>query len=187
MNFSKIFQSKFFKGCLAGLAIFLVLLAVFKLGTLVGSHKADFSCGWGDNYRNNFGEKDRGLIPGLNDRDLFGGHGIIGEIIKIDNNSLVINGPDNIEKIILIKEDTIIKSQRDNIKLSDLKDKDMVTIVGSPDSQGQIEAKLIRVIPEPPFPLNLLPKPKPQTPDKQPKRDQDDFDVTKPAVNNNSY
>jgi hypothetical protein len=51
------------------------------------------------------------------------------------------------EKIILIKEDTVIKRFRDNIKLSDLKVDDYVTVIGEPNEEGQIQAKLIRLSP----------------------------------------
>lgn len=186
MSIQKILQSKFFQGCLAGLAIFLVLLLVFKLGTIVGGHKADFTCGWGDNYRRNFGGKDNSLIPGLEDPNNFGGHGIMGEIIKIENNTIIINSPDNIEKIISVTNDTIIKRQRENINLSDIKDKDVITVIGSPNNQGQIEAKLIRVIPEPSFPWNLIPKPKFPKPNQPPNNLRENLDISSPASVSNS-
>jgi hypothetical protein len=53
----------------------------------------------------------------------------------------------NIEKVILIKDDTKIQKMMFDIKASDLIVDDFVTIIGSPNNQGQIEAKFIRVMP----------------------------------------
>ena len=50
-----------------------------------------------------------------------------------------------IEKAIIVSDKTKIINLRDVIKTSDLKIDDQVVIVGSPNDQGQIEAKLIRI------------------------------------------
>ncbi|TSC53659.1 MAG: hypothetical protein LiPW39_149, partial [Parcubacteria group bacterium LiPW_39] len=51
----------------------------------------------------------------------------------------------DVEKIILISEKTTIEKGRETIKKEELKAGDRVVIIGSPNEQGQIEAKLIRV------------------------------------------
>jgi hypothetical protein len=127
---------------LAGVII--ILFIVFGAGVFVGTKKADFSFRWAENYQRNFGGPR------------FNGHGVFGQIIKIDTStstptsSLVINGRDNVEKIVLIKENTIINGFRNNIKPDDLKVDDYIVVIGDPNDAGQIEAKLIRLMPASP-------------------------------------
>ena len=86
-----------------------------------------------------------GGFPGFPDRDFIEGHGAFGEIIKINDSDLVIKGKDDVEKIILITKDTVIKKGKKTIKKEDLKVGNAITVIGNPDNQGRIEAELIRV------------------------------------------
>ena len=78
------------------------------------------------------------------------GSGTFGQIIKIDGNNLLIRDKDGTERSLLLQEETSIRKFRDDIKSSDLKIDDLVVVIGSPSSSGQIEAKFIRVLPQPP-------------------------------------
>ena len=80
--------------------------------------------------------------------DYTGGHGIFGSIISIDNNNIIILDQDYFEKRIVISSDTAIRDNTKIIDISDLKVGDNVVIIGSPNEEGQIEAKFIRVIPD---------------------------------------
>ncbi len=160
MDINKKISSKTFKKTCLGIVIFAILLIVFKAGLLVGSKKADFSCRWSNNYHRNFAGPRNGFLSGFGDRDFIEANGTFGQIIKIDGQTLVVKGQENVEKIILIKNDTVINFLRETIKISDLKIDDSVVIVGAPNDAGQIEAKLIRVIPPPPQAgiIPLMPK-----------------------------
>ncbi len=59
----------------------------------------------------------------------------------------IIKGSDNAEKIVSVKDDTAINRFREKIKVGDLKIDDQIVVIGEPNDLGQIEAKLIRVIP----------------------------------------
>lgn len=156
MDFNKIFQSKFFQGCLISILVFLVLLLTFRIGMMVGVKKAEFSHQWGDNYIRNFAGRDKEPFPGFDDRDLVNGHGLFGQIVKIDNSSIIINDQDKNEKIVQVTGETIIKRFKDDINLSDLKTDEKIVVVGDPNDSGVIDAKIIRVMPEPPFPFSLF-------------------------------
>lgn len=147
MDINKIFQSKWFGGTIIGITILIAVLLIFKAGMIVGAKKADFSCRWSDNYHQNFGGPQKGFLQGFGDRDFMDSHGVSGQILKIDSPSIIIKGIDNVEKIITTNEGTIINRLKDVIKISDLKIDDNVVVIGSPNQTGQIEAKLIRVIP----------------------------------------
>lgn len=149
MDFNKLFQSKKFKIALVAIGALIVLLLVFKAGEFVGYRKARFSYKWGENYNRNFAGPRSGFFGnfGLSfgDKDYINAHGTFGSIIKIDGSTLIVKGSDNVEKTILISDTTTITSRRETIKAGDLKIDDRVVVIGSPNEQGQIEAKLIRV------------------------------------------
>jgi hypothetical protein len=150
MKFNNFFQSKTFKIIIWVVVALIVLLLVFRLGIEVGYKKAQFSYHWGENYHLNFGGPKGGffLPPNKND-EFISSHGAAGQIIKIDNNNLIIKDQENVEKSILIKDDTTIFCLRQKIKASDLKTGDFIVVIGDPNNAGQIEAKLIRVMPSP--------------------------------------
>ncbi len=130
----------------SGLAL---LAAAFSFGIFIGYHKARFSYAWGENYSRNFGGPRKGMVNTFVGDGFITGHGVSGQIIKIDGQTLVVKGQDNVEKIIVINDDTVIRRLRETIKLSDLKINDMVTVIGNPDDSGQIEAKFLRILPLP--------------------------------------
>ena len=147
MDFKSFFQSKKIKIALAVIFALIVILLVFQAGVFVGFKKASFSYQWGENYYKNFAGPRRGFMEDFRGREMMAPHGLFGAIIKKDDSSLVIRGIDNAEKIILINKDTAINRFREKINPIDLKINDNITVIGSPDSSGQIEAKLIRVMP----------------------------------------
>lgn len=164
MNINKIFQSNLFKGFIFGLLGFLLLTFVFKVGEMVGARKADFSCRWSDNYHRNFGGPKQGFIQGFGDKDFIEANGVVGQIIKVDPSAgsgqatIAIKGRGDIEKIVVVNSSTTINSLSETVQISDLKVDDMVVIIGEPNIQGQIEAKLIRVMPKPPTGMRTLHK-----------------------------
>jgi hypothetical protein len=154
-NIKKIVESKSLFRILCGIGIVIVALLIFSAGVTIGFRKASFGHAWGENYERNFG-----MMP---NRPMFGNdnfpnaNGAIGKIIKIELPTIIVQDKDNIEKVVLIKNDTRIQKMMENIKTSDLLLDDFVVIIGSPNNQGQIEAKFIRVMP-----LGM-PVPPPQT------------------------
>ncbi len=141
-------QSKTFRTVLYVIGSLIVALVIFQAGIFVGFHKAQFSGSLGDNYRREFGERSFGMIPGMTrDSSYPVSNGAVGKIIKIALPTLVIIGPDNIEKTIVLNNDTLIREFRDAIKPTDLKVNDEVVVIGSPNSTSEIEAKLIRLMP----------------------------------------
>ena len=148
-DFNEIFFSKGFKIGIAitGFAVFVLL--ILQLGMMIGFQKANFSYKWENNYPKNFmmpREFPMGE-PGLQPK-FMNSHGIAGDIIKINETSLVIKDVDTLEKVILIDKNTSIRKTRDNMNIGDLRVDDKVVVIGNPNELGEIEAKLIRVMPE---------------------------------------
>jgi len=155
---NKIFSKENIKWLIVGFIIMALFVLVFAFGAWVGGEKAKFSCNWADNYHKNFAGPQNGFGQNWQDMpggDFINGHGVFGEIIKIDENSLVVGGKENMENIIIINKDTTIQRFRDDIKLTDLKLGEFVVIIGSPNDSGQIEAKLIRIMPPPPVTMQI--------------------------------
>ena len=154
---AKIFESKVAFRVLVGIGIIIVAMLIFSAGISVGFHKASFGRAWGENYERNFGMRP--------DRPMFGednfpnANGAIGKIIKITLPNIIVQDKDNTEKVIVIKDDTKIQKMMSAVKGSDLAIDDFVIIIGSPNDQGQIEAKLIRIMP-----AGMSTLPPPQTP-----------------------
>ncbi len=134
------------KWIIVGFIGFAVIVLIFASGVFVGGMKAKFSYRWAENYHKNFGGPRNGFmeimpfLPG----DFIEGHGTFGEIIKINDSDLVIRGREDMEKVINITKDTIIKNGRETIKKENLKVGSQIVVIGSPNEQGQIEAELIR-------------------------------------------
>ena len=156
MNLKNIHQSKLIQGILIGIVVVIAFLFVFALGVTVGTHKAQFQGNFGEKFERNFRGPgmmgDRGGLFGFdNDLDLGpNSHGAVGKILTLDASKIVVSGPDNLEIIVLIKSDTLVREFMEEKKLQDLKVGDFVVVIGSPNAQGEIEAKLIRIMPPPP-------------------------------------
>ena len=149
IDFNKISQSKMFKAIIICIAGLIILLLGFMAGMTVGFRKAGFSYRWGENYYRSFSGPRPEFPMNMAGRDFLMGHGVLGSIIKIASSTLVIQGSDNVENVILVGKDTKIMRFREVISINDLKVNDNVVVIGSPNDNGQIEAKLIRVMPIP--------------------------------------
>ena len=153
MDANNILESKLFKTIVLSIVALIILVFIFGLGVFVGTKKADFSFRWADQYHRNFGGPQAGFFNDMASRQFTDANGVFGQIIKIDEQTLTIKGKDNVEKIILVDDETTINFQRATIKLSSLKIDDVVIVIGEPDDNGRIQAKLIRILPPPPISL----------------------------------
>lgn len=130
-----------------GIAAVLVLVTVFGLGMFVGVQKARFSYRWAEQYHRHFGGPRGGFMRNFIGRDFIDGHGVFGKILKIEDNTLIVKSREDVEKSIVVSDQTTIKRGRETIKVSDLKVDDIIVVIGSPTDTGQIKAKMIRVFP----------------------------------------
>ena len=150
-EFKKVFKSKVFKAIIYCLGFLIVASFIFKAGMYAGLERASFGRNWGDNYSKNFGMIPRGPRSMMENFDnLPNPHGAIGKIIKSDGTSIVVSDDkDKTEKVVLISSDTEIHKMTDNATKDDLTVDTFVIVIGEPNKDGQIEAKLIRIMPSP--------------------------------------
>lgn len=149
MDIKKIVQSKAFIGIIIGIGIAAAVILIFQAGVWAGYRKAATSFRFGDNYYRFVGGQRGRFAPGLPHGEFPDANGAVGRIIKIELPTIVIEDRGRVEKTVVIKEDTSIMRFRETIQPEDLKTDDFVVVIGSPDDQSQIEAKLIRVMPKP--------------------------------------
>jgi len=140
------------KKIIIGLSVFVVALLIFSAGMFVGGARARFSYQWAENYHKNFAGPKEGFLGDWQKRpptpeNFIEGHGVFGEIIELKEDGFVVNGRDNMEKIVISNKNTVIKKGSENSEEA-LKVGDRVVIIGSPNKTGQIEAKLIRIFDE---------------------------------------
>lgn len=153
----EIIKSKKFKIASIIIGVVLCALIIFSLGVSVGLHKGKFSCRWGENYERNFvgsreNDSHKGFMPRppefmdrLEGREFRNAHGLAGEIISIAQDKIVVQDRDGKENTVIINDKTLIKSRRDNLKITDLQQNDEVVIMGKPGNDGMMQADLIRV------------------------------------------
>ncbi len=158
MSISDFFKSKGFVVATWVVAGLIVLGLTFHAGVMVGARKAAFAGRWNDSYSNNFGGP-RGFIGrgmmGVSSGVMNGGydmmqaHGVFGQIIKIDGQSLIMKSSEGVEKVVLVTSATSIRAGREEIKLENLKVSDQLVVIGNPNDAGQIDARFIRLAPSP--------------------------------------
>jgi hypothetical protein len=163
-SIKKMFESKKVLFIASILGVLIIISLIFQAGVYVGFQKASFGRDWGENYGRNFGMMrgdGRDLIGGMrNQKNFPNAYGAVGKILKIELPTIIVQDKDGTEKVVLIKDDTGIRLMKEDIKASILKIDDFIVVIGSPNTEGQIEAKLIRLMPAD-MPLGLLPPPQP--------------------------
>ena len=163
MSWTDFFQTKSFKTaivCVAGIA---VLFAVFSVGVFVGSRRAEFSYRWAEAYHRNFAGPKEGFLGEALGKEFISSNGAFGIIANLtdgqtpDSKIITMEERGGVEKIIIAGPRTVISLQRKNLKISDLKIGDNIIVIGQPNQDGQVEAGIIRIMPQPPV-INFNPR-----------------------------
>lgn len=154
MTIKTYIQSKNFTHVLCALGTLIILLAVFQAGIMVGVHKAKFSFHMGENYYRAFEGADRhdrgGIALHAHEREFTDAHGAVGKILKVALPTLIVLGPDQIEKTVIVGADTTVRHFRDAGSMNDLAPDQYIVVIGSPNDRAELNARLIRILPPPP-------------------------------------
>lgn len=143
----KVFQTKIVKTSLFVLGALIIIMAIFWSGMMVGFRKAGFNYQLGQHYQELFEGPERHLSRDFRGRNFMNANSAVGSVIRVDTTTLIIKEDDGMEKSILISDKTSIRRFQDVILPSDIKVDEKVVILGAPSTTGQIEARLIRVMP----------------------------------------
>ena len=151
-------ESKRARHSIVFFVIFFGLFAAFWCGLQIGYNRAAFTYKFGDNYYKTFEQEPRhhgmGIIP---QDSVMNSHGAVGKIISINLPTMVVSEIDGTEKIIRTSDDTSVHQQKNTITVNTLKVGDFIITIGAPNTNSEIEAKFIRLIPSPPN--EILPTP----------------------------
>jgi hypothetical protein len=137
----------------AVVGLLLIILLSFAAGAGIALRKARFNCFRGQGMEYNFMgpqmmDRDRGPMGFFHEfegRDFKSGHGLTGTITTVSDNAVVVKDRDGKDNNVNVTDQTIIRSNRNNLKISDLKANDQVVIMGQPGDNGVVNATLIRV------------------------------------------
>jgi|SRR6185312_4778561 len=146
MDLKTFYKSKKVKYALSALVFLAVLLFVFQAGVVVGIHRADFSGHLGDNYSRMFdGGRPTGFAAMMMPSQPLG-YGTSGKVLSVASGTITVSTTDNLEKIVKVNADTVIRESRNTATTTDIKAGDSIVVVGAPNAQGEIDAKLIRIV-----------------------------------------
>lgn len=133
--------------CILGCVV--AVLVVFQAGMFVGFKKAGFSFQTGERYFRQMNGRPDDQFMGMNRGDFGNSHGATGKIIIIKLPSIIVSDKDGIEKTIIISTSTDIKKFKDSVGVEDIMLNDLITVIGNPNDKAEVEAKLIRIMPDP--------------------------------------
>lgn len=150
MDIKGYIRSQSFRGILIGVGIAIIALFIFQAGVFVGYRKASFAYKFGDNYYRAFDRKPPAPF-GVPMYGEFGTtHGAAGEVMSVSLPTFIVAGPDSVEKTVLVGTSTLIRKLDLELKPEDIQTGDFLVVIGEPNGDAQIQAKLIRILPEPP-------------------------------------
>lgn len=129
------------------IATLFVLSVTLQLGIFIGYHKASFARDWGDHYKKNFGMERPESFRGMMGNTLPIAHGATGKVLSVSLPNFIVEDTNGTEKTIIITNETIIRSGTQNASSSIITPNSIVMVLGNPNTSGQIEAKLIRLMP----------------------------------------
>jgi len=128
----------------------LIVLILMSLSFVAGSHVSERRLSHFSNWRNNYpgmmGGRwgDRGSM--MNRAPMPLPNGVFGRILSATGTTLIIEGQDHFEQNVLVTTSTAIRSDQGTATFQDLRVDQRVSVFGRPTEQGQIEARLIRLL-----------------------------------------
>ncbi|KKR43131.1 MAG: hypothetical protein UT79_C0009G0005 [Candidatus Moranbacteria bacterium GW2011_GWC2_40_12] len=147
MNAKQFIKSRLFIGIIMGIFCLALLVGSFQIGMMIGFRKAQVSYAWSEHYDRNFGGPRRAIMGmPIGTPQFMGAFGNFGTIIRIDDPAIIVSGSNNTERIIITDSKTQFINMQDKILRTDLKLGDNIVIIGESDDQGQIMARLIRLL-----------------------------------------
>lgn len=128
-----------------------LLLIAFRIGVLVGYHKAQFSFEWGQRRYNEVAHMHSGRGMGGTFANWFGhefmqAHGVSGTVISSSDTQLVVRDDDGNDKTVSMTTSTPVRGDQNATSTARINPNDNVLVVGSPASDGTIKATLVQII-----------------------------------------
>ncbi len=148
MNTNNFFQNNKSQRIILILAIIVIALGLFEAGHELGYRKGSFSRQWDERQYRQFSNSRSPFSPFMMMGQEPNPHGAIGQIITKNPPRLIVQGQNKIEEIIVFDDKTSIRKFRDNASTSDLIVGANIVVFGEPNDDGEIKARLIRIMPD---------------------------------------
>jgi uncharacterized membrane protein len=147
---SNFLESKIVRTILWVLGGLIVLVVVFGLGIAVGYDRAGFASGFDQNYyRNFYGAPPGGAIGLVAPPMPVATHGVVGTVIDLGTSTISVKDQQNNEQSVAISSGTDIRSGDNNATIGNVAIGDQIAVIGEPNSEGQIDARFIRILSTP--------------------------------------
>ncbi len=122
------------------------ILIVFGLGITVGYRRAIFSSDFGATYYHEmYGTPFGKPTVMVMSNGPMAMHGVAGQVIDVDSSTILVQDPNGAEEAVFVASGTTIREMNQDIAPSGIVVGDGVTVIGEPDTNGQVEARFIRV------------------------------------------
>jgi hypothetical protein len=141
-------SSKLASYLIPALVTLILVLGAFWVGMAIGERRARHFSGWCDGYRRAFMPMGRERLP-FPSPHLPNTHGVFGRVLSLSEQGLIIQGNNDIEQSVLVTSSTAIRMGNRTASLQDIHPMDQVSVFGMSNNKGEIEAKLVRLLPPP--------------------------------------
>ncbi len=155
---SNLLGSKIVRTIIWVLAGLIMVFIAFGFGVRVGEDRAGFASGFDRHYFRDFvGIGAGGGMMGSGTPiggQMFGGmpvpvvmHGLAGTVVVVTPPTIMVEDEQNNEQSVVVATGTIIREYGGTISLGGIMTGDQVAVIGSPNADGQVVARFIRVFP----------------------------------------
>jgi len=126
----------------------IVLFVVFGLGIAVGYERAGFAAGFDRNYYRIFfgGPPPDGAVGMMAPPMPAAIHGVVGTVIDLGTSTISVADRQDNEQSVVISPGTVLRNSDGTITIAGIAVGDTIAVIGEPNSEGQIDARFIRII-----------------------------------------
>jgi hypothetical protein len=144
---SNFLESKVVRTILWILGGVIILVVGFGLGITVGYDRAGFASGFDQNYyRNFYGAAPGGSVGLVSPPMSVATHGVVGTVIDLGTSTISVENQQGNEQSVAVSSGTDIRNGNGNIMIGDVAVGDQIAVIGEPNSDGQVDARFIRIL-----------------------------------------
>ena len=142
-NFKDLMASKSVRRSIGIVGALILALLIFHAGVVVGSHRSQFGrYGMDRGFRPPFAPNGFEMPSAFIETN----HGAVGTVTVVTLPTITVRTREGVDRDVFISTSTVIRSM-DSQTAKILSEGDQVVVLGAPDSEGRINAQIIRVLP----------------------------------------
>lgn len=150
MDVKELLRSQTFQGVIVGVTASIIALVIFQAGVFVGFRKAAFMHRFRDVEHHDGGSRGAFFdMPVRGPGKFISSDGAAGKVVSVSLPTFVVADHANVEKVVRVGGDTLIRRFDQEIRPEDIAVDEFIVVLGKPNEQSEIDAKLIRILPSP--------------------------------------